>query len=309
MDKLIREARKAGFEVGRQGTWWKVTNPLTSESVLLIRSPTNGHGMSNERAKLRRIGFTPGETDLRVRTDEPNEPEQPAPLEPPDPRDEPAAEAAEREGNAMPEISETVRITGKGRNVRDDLPTNSWLLWTAIHENEPTEPHELDGVDGALWRGSLNSKINDMLPGLPKQDTDSRNAINRYLRATGNMICLKRESRPPLWWLSKTWIEDKPDLPAQVVPTRTERRLSRQEAGEDRTPAPVAVSTITDATEKRANSDVDPLAAITEIVDRVRELEKLNLELDHANEALTRENSELKQQLSRIKQAFRDLSA
>lgn len=323
IDKLLREARKVGFEVGTQGTYWRVTNPLTGSHVLVSRQPGTGHGLDNERAKLRRIGFEPGVPDLRVRTS-PLPRAVPADVGQAEPALEVAAEApppvAEKlarngtprpqEEPPMPEISETVRITGKGRNLREDLPTNSWLLWTAIHEGETTEPHELDGVAGVLWRGGLNTKVSDMWPALPRQDTDTRNAINRYLRSSGNMICLKRESRPPLWWLSSTWIEAKPDMPATVTPTRTERRLTRNQAGEDRQPAPVSTRRLAVVTspEKESNG-VDPLAAITEVVERLKTLERRNLELENVNEVLERENGELKAQVSRIKQAFRDLSA
>lgn len=336
IEQWLREARKVGFTVGTHGTQWEVINPLTRDAALIARQPT-ARGLINERQKLARIGFERGMPPLLIRTaPAPAEDPAPSPVPEPAPDPQPAADTP-REKEPVPKISDTARVTGRGRNLlpqRDDLAANCWMLWQAIHDEGGLTAREHEGVPGVLWRGTFANVVSEMWPSLPARDTGIRNAINNHLRDTGNMACLEPHSRPPLWWLSSTWSDTKPTRPAPVAPTRTERRLTRAQVGEDRPPAPVTTRKAAAAPPppaEKPSRGVDAVAAIAGVLERLqhaearvltlegaearaKDAEQRNLELEHVNEALERKNreltslnAELQAQVDRVRDAFRAL--
>lgn len=308
----MRQARKAGFVAvlyGPGSSQWKVTNPLTGEHTVVGRNVA-GPSLGNELGRLRKIGFEPGIGTLRSVPDQPAEvsavEEQPA-LEL---LVAPESAIALVEEPALPKVADVARVTGavqvtgKGSRPTEDLPGTAWYLWSVVHDEGETTTQDLDGVAGVLWRGSLTAKVAVLWPELDRND-QARSDITGYLRASGNMICLKRRDRPPLWWLTTVWIEAKHE-PTRMPTTRTERRLTPAQAGEDRLPAPVVVGQV----------EADPLVAITRIVERQRALEaenatlrKLNDDLIGKNEVLAEDNAALLGKLGRFQQAFKDLAS
>lgn len=362
MEALLREARKAGFVVASLGARsLKVTNPLTGDSVVIARSPGSNRGLMNDRAKLKQIGCEPGVPPLAVRTGQPLtepapttgtastspqvtpvpappgtggdsqpltgvvHPTAPHPAAPADPIED----GTEKE-SVMPKVRDSVRVTGKGMNPRSDVPGTAWFLWSAIHDGEPTTVQPLDGADGVLWHGAFSDKVSELWPELGKA-SDIRNQLNYYLRVSGNMICLKRHTRPPVWWLSKEWIDTPVPDPGRAPDPEIEDSPVAAKPAPRRPAAPAKTVT--------AAGDSNPFDALTNLIDQVttltdenRTLRKLNDELIAQNEdlaaeaagvaelraavgrltrekkALSGEYDEVNAKLARIQQTFRDLA-
>jgi hypothetical protein len=161
-----------------------------------------------------------------------------------------------------------------------EVKPNAWLLWSAVHthaEREGAPPATFaeandmatkdvsisgitaDGDEGFIWRGVVNKAFVELWPMAPRVFDDgsaegratqsARRMLNQYLRMTGNLICLVRGNKdsPSSWWVRGEWYDGMP-APAlsktgpAMEPTRTEKRLTAHEAGEDREPKPVSVS-------------------------------------------------------------------
>lgn len=142
----------------------------------------------------------------------------------------------------------------------DDLPdvdtpsavaANARFLWTAVRkiaDQEGSKQHVLNGVKGHLTEISLTEVLSDAWDGYDRDPRHApsgrvRSAITKYLDTTGNLTCLTRRGNAGgLWWVRDEW---NPELPAQAMPrglTPAERKLSKEEAGENLPPAATSVS-------------------------------------------------------------------
>jgi hypothetical protein len=289
LEKLLAHGRAAGFDITAQNARsWKVANPITGQWVAVSRNPGSSSSLTNDKAKLKKVGLEPGCASLKIRqtalaVDEP-EPDLPEPAAAPEPPTEPPTEEPD-----MSDKPASLRVTGKGTRPEEDLPGSAWFLWSTIHETKPLAHQTLEGVTGYTWRGSLTQVISDLWPTLSGEHPLRADLAN-FLRATGNAFCLKPKDRPPLWFVTRDWI-DVPYTPPAARPTRTERRLTRKEAGEDRPPAVVQAR----PTPAPASAS-DPLAALTQVVERQRNLEKLNDDLVFRCELLEEKNQKLQAQ-------------
>lgn len=126
----------------------------------------------------------------------------------------------------MPKVSELVHIATQTEQAVQDVPSCAYVTWGTILERigDESEDHTLEGVPGLLWRGSFTEVVNGLWPDL-RTDAETRKQINNYLRATDNMICLKRHA--PLWWLRREWNDADVTLPRGFRPIRSGRALAQ----------------------------------------------------------------------------------
>jgi hypothetical protein len=111
--------------------------------------------------------------------------------------------------------------------------------------NEDTQRMERNGIPGWKWRGWVNKIIEEMWAwmreDLPEVATVKRQ-LNRYLNASGNLICLTPGSKttPSTWWVRGEFSDIVPDVSQAKNPApATTVKVTPHEAGEDRKPAPV----------------------------------------------------------------------
>lgn len=149
----------------------------------------------------------------------------------------------------------------------DPLESRAWAVWFAVRNGKvratKVKPSvgpagvanapDVTNVVGYRVEINLTTKMRDLwaeFGGLPKIEQNSfANEVRSFLRASGNMICVRQpglgggDHGQPEWWVRETWN----DVSAVAVfktmeLTPRERRLTPQEVGEDRPPAPVTVT-------------------------------------------------------------------
>jgi hypothetical protein len=143
--------------------------------------------------------------------------------------------------------------------MEDPLENRGYALWlTSQGKIRTSKPAKVTGppdrgvgdVMGYEVEVNLKRKCFDLWPGLNQMDRASQDAfiseIYSYLRASGNAICVRKpglgEHGIPLWWFRAEWNDVKAvGVYKTTELTARERRLTPQEAGEDREPAPVTV--------------------------------------------------------------------
>lgn len=143
--------------------------------------------------------------------------------------------------------------------MEDPLENRGYALWlTSQGKIKTSKPAKVAGppdrgvgnVMGYEIEVNLKRKCFDLWPGLNQMDRASQDAfiseIYSYLRASGNAICVRKpglgEHGIPLWWFREVWNDVKAvGVYKTTELTARERRLTPQEAGEDRPPAPVTV--------------------------------------------------------------------
>lgn len=164
----------------------------------------------------------------------------------------------------MSRLGQVAHYRAKGdRNAHvamdDPIENKGYALWLACQGKIRTSkavktPGPADrgvgDVMGYEIEVNLKRKCFDAWPGLNQMDKASQDSftseIYAYLRASGNAICTRKpglgEHGIPLWWLREHWNDVKAAhvfRPTQL--TDREKRLTPQEVGEDREPAPVSV--------------------------------------------------------------------
>lgn len=157
--------------------------------------------------------------------------------------------------------------------MEDALENRGYALWLSCQGKIRTS--KASKVTGPPDRGvgdvlgyeievNLKRKVFDLWPGLNQMDRASQDAfiseIYAYLRASGNAICVRKpglgEHGIPLWWLRETWNDVKAvGIYRQTELTAREKRLTPQEAGEDRAPSPVTVRQREEAAAAAAAAD------------------------------------------------------
>lgn len=147
----------------------------------------------------------------------------------------------------------TITATGLGLKDQETIESRAYLVWEYARRSDKNVPAPTGGLH---HRGNLSTVILELWPQLsPSAMHDEfvqfRKEVYAYLRATGNAKCVNRSANSShvVWWLSGEWQKATGAVVLHVpvmTPTAAERRLTSKEAGEDREPAPVTVSSPND---------------------------------------------------------------
>lgn len=141
------------------------------------------------------------------------------------------------------------------------LENRAWALWTAVRKGAATIAGKaargpankgLADVDGYEVEVNLTTKMRGLWPELLQMDKQSQNSflseVRSFLTVSGNAVCVRMpgigggDHGQPLWWIRDEW-NDVKGVPVlkTLQPTRTEQRLTPEEAGENRPPETVTV--------------------------------------------------------------------
>lgn len=328
VDALLRAAKKAGFDIDRKGTRHKVTNPLTGDYCLINQAPSGVHGLENQKHGLAEVGFTPGMSRLRPPALAPALAPPapiPAPAEPPAEHRPTEHTTKETPMTATTDIAPFPAgrpaliegISGElpafaGVPALGDLPTNAWLLWKAIHDyGNSLKAHDRNGVNGVLWSGVFGKVIAAMWPDLPAKGTGPQQAIGKWLNASGNMVCLQPHTRPPLWWLSASWVDATPNTDLVVTAEQVSEALVAVALADEDAAPPLEVPAAPEVLVVPRLADDADLEVLARVLQDARKLKERNLELEHANEALQRAHDQAQERLAHFRKAIQglDLSA
>lgn len=153
----------------------------------------------------------------------------------------------------MTKVKDMANITGRGPARDDSVESNAYLLWLSINAKKPRDANSryYQGRPGWEHPGSLTTAIFFLWPGLSSTSRERelhnfRSDLYVYLRRTVNARCLQRghpNGSNVLWWIADEWqaspssvtlIHSKP-----VTSTSSEKRVTPEEAGEDRKPTAV----------------------------------------------------------------------
>lgn len=239
--------------------------PTGKRSVQITGTPGSDSAVRTARSKLEGIGYRP-------------------------PRPPKKKRKKAKEGSAgVSRLGDVARVTVSGDRVppelktrlhrdgplpvdqiMDDVELAAWLVWERIHtdlqrQGNVTKRVLQDRYHGYEWRGSRTGVMREIWPELPRPDysvtpteMDVRmRALSRYLTSSRNMAVLVPgdASRMTLWWVSETWREVKPNVLPDLPANWWESKVTPQEAGEDREPGPVTVTTFTPADPQPATID------------------------------------------------------
>lgn len=272
---IIQAARDQGFMIDMQpnGHFLATAPPgvsgIKGNQITIAQTPGSQKGATNVRARLISIGFMPPERLAAMPKHKRPGYEEPEPKPAPTTSDTDSSTDTEEGSGQMVKFSDAVRVTGDGDHAsliktRDTLPINqiledvplaSWLVWQRIQEKikkgpHAPEPHTLAGRPGWEWEGSRQRLITEVWPDLPRPDysvspsviCEERRAIGQYLSGSKNMapIISGSKDRMTLWWVSRTWNDaDVATATRDAVGNWWERKVTPEEAGETRAPAPV----------------------------------------------------------------------
>lgn len=307
VDALLVHVQAAGFDVQRWGaSHWRVTRPdgggggPAGDGSVRILASAPGRRIHGEKSKLRSIGAPTNEEEVRKFLAA--QPKPPAAEPEPDPVVTQPLPPAEPEPVESP----------------TDIATASFYVWDEIRDGKygDTAAQNLEDIPGRTWRGSFAEVTNTIWPGL---SNESRRAMNAFLRRTGNMRCLVKGT-PSLWWIRSEWFEVPTETRgvAAVRPGPARPRQPRLSDGVERPvtvtlKAPAAVPPVPPAPPRRAakatapkptpwaSAPDDPVAAITAVVTRVRELEAQLA-------TVTAERDDALDRLNQFRQAMRGLA-
>jgi hypothetical protein len=139
-------------------------------------------------------------------------------------------------------------IAGQPGDDAPEIMRNAWLLWNSVTREIRKEQAPETKGGYYVYRKSFRGHVNRLWPMLSDEERkDFERELYTYLRQTTIAKCVQRTS-PPVWHVSTTW--KTPSQTAVVIPVRTyraytptstERRLTPEEVGEDRPPAPVTI--------------------------------------------------------------------
>lgn len=170
--------------------------------------------------------------------------------------------------------------------ITDPLENRGYALWLSCQGKIKTSKAPLTkgpadrgvgDVDGYEIEVNLKRKCFDLWTELNQMDRHSQEAftseVYTYLRQSGNAVCVRQPGIGPgghgipVWWLRKEWNDVKAiGIFKQTTLTDREKRLTPQEAGEDREPAPVTVKQREEAAaaKEAADSSTEELETKTE---------------------------------------------
>lgn len=171
-------------------------------------------------------------------------------------------ETTNEDGEGVAKIGDVARVTrGDGKAVDPQelnlMPASeiianvelaAELLWEKVMEKvreDGPEPMTHGTVKGYRWEGSRDGAIRELWPSIPRGGSDlnidpRKMALATYMKRTNNMVCLEPGNRfkASIWWVRANFSK----VISKEHSTLTERRLTAQEAGEDRDPAPVTIT-------------------------------------------------------------------
>jgi len=132
----------------------------------------------------------------------------------------------------------------------------AWLVYTSVTTNavkKIIKRTEHEGRAGWTVKIRLSSTISQLFPMVKLMTPEQRDRFDRdirtYLRATHNMVCLSSgtpgpNGQSPIWWVADTFNEVKVIPMPVYIPTRAERKITPEDAGETRPPGEVVVTTV-----------------------------------------------------------------
>lgn len=165
----------------------------------------------------------------------------------------------------MPQLRDIARVK-VDRTDGDDIAQRAYLLWSHVL---PAAKRQNAYANGTYrFTGSLRSHVLAIWPEQSTASPEKIEAFSRpiyaYLYATENARCQSPNSRPPVWVISGTWqggyAPRREESPRELQQRRAEAKITPQEAGEDREPAPVVIrkrkvtTTTTETTTAEASS-------------------------------------------------------
>lgn len=134
----------------------------------------------------------------------------------------------------MPKLSEIARVVSAGRNTDNSVESLARAVWLWMQNNASEKGIDRNGRTGSHYHGIFGRAAETLW-----LDKDSVEAVRRYLRETGNVICVfHQQGKTPIWWVSDTFTETQLVV-RNPAHTSAERKLTPAEAGEDRAAAPV----------------------------------------------------------------------
>lgn len=149
----------------------------------------------------------------------------------------------------MPRIIETARISGA--SPPDDAPElvkNAWLIWTSV-TNECLNKKLVPNDEGYyMYSGTLRAHVLRLWPSLTDDERVSfEKSVYGFMKEIGAAKCIHRHS-PTVWQIKRTWDASMSrSVPVRFAfgytPSRAEANLTPHEAGEDRPPGAVTVTT------------------------------------------------------------------
>jgi len=98
-----------------------------------------------------------------------------------------------------------------------EINTEAWMIWEMIRSTagyKHGRERKRNGQPGREWTGSVNELINRIWPALTDRYLVEREeaqrikmALNRYMRESGNLVCLRNGSTKftSTWWVSDHW--------------------------------------------------------------------------------------------------------
>lgn len=280
VERLIRDARKAGLQTEAHGWKWHITNPATG-AQLSIPAQGVGRSLPHLRAELRRLAEPPAPMVAATQPAQ-QEPDVAMPIEE-------LLDLAERQGvrvddrggvlrvsgpveaeplarlirdrsaevlthlnppaeeMSVPKISDTATITGTAP-VRD-VAADARRLWQVIRGLAATQDHPAGqnaGAVGAIWHGALLRVVREAFS---DWDADWRRDVSTYLERTNHMKCQSRSASPPVWWVRESW--DDGGLTVTKAAPKTPAKAAPKAAAKKQTPAaapalPVALPGVAD---------------------------------------------------------------
>ena len=138
----------------------------------------------------------------------------------------------------MPAVNEIVRLSFANQKLPTGLEsyphaTLAWKAWMALLKRLETRAHSgeftaapLEGRDGWEWSGSLPV----VLRGIEGEGVATAHVVNqvrKFLSETGNMMVMRRGSRP-LYWIAREWVDASPATLARMA--ATDRRGAEEQA-------------------------------------------------------------------------------
>lgn len=124
---------------------------------------------------------------------------------------------------------------------------NAKLLWQGARRRAGAgTPYTRATRPGILVHLNVSKLMGDMWDGynaspLHAPSTAARTALYKYLKDAADMVCTEQHAGDgSTWWIANEW----QDKPVTGSGNYAERKITREQAGEDRLPAPVEVTYI-----------------------------------------------------------------
>lgn len=150
----------------------------------------------------------------------------------------------------MVSLRELARYTGKDAGVDEDtVEGRAWLVWKVMlgKAQKDGRQHTLNGVDGWTISTTMKQQVRYLWPLVSEKQAlkEFCTPIYQYLKRTHNAYCIESSPGRALWWI-RTEFNNVDAIMVPVFrsqkPTRAEKKLTPNEAGEDRAPGEVTVT-------------------------------------------------------------------